>query len=121
MAVVVVLALGGIYRVAHRQLQPSAFLEFRELSFGVGCGCVLTLAAGSFFHATLGTIEPIATQLVTAVIVVVAPLSGYFLAGRATRPLDTILRTTARLRPDRLVERLPLRGSGDELDRLDYA
>jgi heavy metal sensor kinase len=53
-----------------------------------------------------------------AVIVVVAPLSGYFLAGRATRPLGTILRTTARLRPDRLVERLPLRGSGDELDRL---
>jgi heavy metal sensor kinase len=52
------------------------------------------------------------------VIVVVAPLSGYFLAGRATRPLDTILRTTARLRPDRLVERLPLHGSGDELDRL---
>jgi heavy metal sensor kinase len=52
------------------------------------------------------------------VIVVVAPLSGYFLAGRATRPLDNILRTTARLRPDHLVERLPLRGSGDELDRL---
>jgi heavy metal sensor kinase len=53
-----------------------------------------------------------------AVIVVVAPLSGYWLAGRATRPLGTILRTTARLRPDRLIERLPLRGSGDELDRL---
>jgi heavy metal sensor kinase len=53
-----------------------------------------------------------------AVIVVVAPLSGYWLAGRATRPLHTILRTTARLRPDRLVERLPLRGTGDELDRL---
>jgi heavy metal sensor kinase len=52
------------------------------------------------------------------VIVVVAPVSGYWLAGRATRPLGTILRTTARLRPDRLVERLPLRGSGDELDRL---
>ncbi|MGA2473958.1 MAG: hypothetical protein ABSG39_10745 [Acidimicrobiales bacterium] len=27
--------------VAHRRLQPSAFLELRELSFGVGCGCVL--------------------------------------------------------------------------------
>jgi heavy metal sensor kinase len=53
-----------------------------------------------------------------AVIIVVAPLSGYFLAGRATRPLDAILRTTARLRPDRLVERLPLHGTGDELDRL---
>ncbi len=24
--------------VAHRRLQPSAFLELRELSFGVGCG-----------------------------------------------------------------------------------
>ena len=30
------LALGGVYRVTHRRLQPSAFLEIRELSFGVG-------------------------------------------------------------------------------------
>jgi exopolysaccharide biosynthesis polyprenyl glycosylphosphotransferase len=74
-AVVLALAFGGVYRVTHRQLQPSAFLEFRELSFGVGCGCVLTLAAGSFFHATLGTIEPIATQLVTAVIVAVGVIT----------------------------------------------
>jgi heavy metal sensor kinase len=49
---------------------------------------------------------------------VVAPLSGYLLAGRATRPLAVILRTTARLRPGHLHERLPLSGSGDELDRL---
>jgi signal transduction histidine kinase len=56
--------------------------------------------------------------LALAVIAVAAPLIGYWLAGRATRPLATILRTTARLRPDRLAERLPLRGSGDELDRL---
>lgn len=53
-----------------------------------------------------------------AVILVAAPLSGYWLAGRATRPLATILETTARLHPDNLSERLPLRGSGDELDRL---
>ncbi len=70
-AVVLALAFGGVYRVTHRQLQPSAFLEFRELAFGVGCGCVLTLAVGSFFHATFGTIEPIATQLVAAVIVTI--------------------------------------------------
>ena len=74
-AVVVALAFGGVYRVTHRQLHPSAFLEFRELSFGVGCGCVLTLAIGSFFHATFGTIEPFATQLVTAVIVTVAVIT----------------------------------------------
>lgn len=74
-AVVLALAFGGVYRVTHRQLQPSAFLEFRELSFGVGCGCVLTLAVGSFFHATFGTIEPIATQLVTAVIVTIGMIT----------------------------------------------
>lgn len=53
-----------------------------------------------------------------ALILIVAPLSGYWLAGRATRPLKIILHTTARLHPDNLSERLPLRGSGDELDRL---
>jgi exopolysaccharide biosynthesis polyprenyl glycosylphosphotransferase len=71
-AVVLALAFGGVYRVTHQQLQPSAFLEFRELSFGVGCGCVLTLAVGAFLHAMFGTIEPLATQLVLAVIVTVA-------------------------------------------------
>jgi heavy metal sensor kinase len=53
-----------------------------------------------------------------AIILIAAPLSGYWLAGRATRPLATILKMTARLHPDNLSERLPLRGSGDELDKL---
>jgi two-component system, OmpR family, heavy metal sensor histidine kinase CusS len=53
-----------------------------------------------------------------ALILVAAPLIGYWLAGRAIRPLATILHTTARLHPDNLNERLPLRGSGDELDQL---
>jgi heavy metal sensor kinase len=53
-----------------------------------------------------------------AIILVAAPVSGYWLAGRATRPLATILNTTARLHPANLSERLPLRGSGDELDQL---
>ena len=53
-----------------------------------------------------------------AFILLAAPLSGYWLAGRATRPLAIILQTTARLHPDNLSERLPLRGSGDELDQL---
>ncbi len=52
------------------------------------------------------------------VIVFVAPLSGFFLAGRATRPLGEIISTAARLRPSRLEERLEIRGTGDELDRL---
>jgi signal transduction histidine kinase len=53
-------------------------------------------------------------------VVVVAPWSGYWLAGRATRPLATIARTAARISPGTatMAERVPLRGTGDELDRL---
>lgn len=50
--------------------------------------------------------------------VVLAPLGGSWLATRATRPLAQIIRTTARLRPCQLDERLPIRGTGDELDQL---
>ncbi len=51
-------------------------------------------------------------------ILLVAPPAGYWLAGRATRPLQSIIATTERLRPGALAERLPLRGTGDELDQL---
>ena len=68
-AVVIALASGGVYRVTHRRLQPSAFLEIRELSFGIGEGCVLALAIGSLLHVLFATSEPYATQLVMAVIV----------------------------------------------------
>lgn len=55
---------------------------------------------------------------VGACILVIAPLGGYWLAGRATKPLAEIIQTTGRLHPDKLVERLPIRGTGDELDKL---
>ena len=51
-------------------------------------------------------------------LLVAAPLGGYWLAGRATRPLGRIISTAARLRPSRLDERLPVRGTGDELEQL---
>jgi exopolysaccharide biosynthesis polyprenyl glycosylphosphotransferase len=75
LAVVAALALGGVYRVTSRRLQPSAFLEMRELAFGVGAGCVLALAVGSFFHGTAGTPEPSTTQLVAAVIVAIGTIT----------------------------------------------
>src|SRR5580704_7309163 len=74
-AVVIALASGGVYRVTHRRLQPSAFLELRELSFGVGCGCVLALAIGSFLHGAFGVAEPYATQLVIAVIAAIGVIT----------------------------------------------
>ena len=89
-SVVLALALGGIYRVAHRRLQPSAFLELRELSFCVGCGCVLALALGEFLHGVFGTVEPNATQLVMAVIVAIGVITvGHVVLRFLLRTLTT--------------------------------
>ena len=74
-AAVLALALGGVYRTANRRLQRSAFLELREVSFCVGCGCVLTLAVGTFMHGAFETPEPYPTQLVLAVIVTIAVIT----------------------------------------------
>lgn len=48
----------------------------------------------------------------------VAPLGGFLLAGRATRLLGHIIETADRMHPEDLSERLPLHGMGDELDHL---
>jgi two-component system, OmpR family, heavy metal sensor histidine kinase CusS len=57
--------------------------------------------------------------LITAgCILVAAPLCGYWLAGRAATVIGEIIQTAARLRPDHLNERLPIRGTRDELDLL---
>ncbi len=54
-------------------------------------------------------------------VLLIAPLCGYWLAGRATRPLAQIIETTSGLRPSQLDERLENRGTGDELDQLSEA
>lgn len=51
-------------------------------------------------------------------ILFLAPLGGFVFASRVTMPLARIISTTARLQPEKLEERLPLRGTGDELDQL---
>ena len=74
--------------------------------------------------ATLRSVENELQQLTQTILAVgafaflIAPLGGYWLAGRATRPLTEIMDTTSRLHPANLNERLPLRGTRDELDRL---
>ena len=51
-------------------------------------------------------------------ILLLAPLGGLLLAERAIEPLQRLIRTTERMRPSHLDERLELRGVGDELDQL---
>jgi signal transduction histidine kinase len=56
--------------------------------------------------------------LVAGAIILVVPLGGYLLAGRTTRILANLIHRTENLRPSELKERLPIRGTGDELDAL---
>ncbi|MFN0198163.1 MAG: sensor histidine kinase [Planctomycetaceae bacterium] len=51
-------------------------------------------------------------------VLILAPLTGYYLSGRTVRSIGDIIQTAARLRPNHLEERLPLRNTGDELDQL---
>jgi signal transduction histidine kinase len=53
-----------------------------------------------------------------AALVLVAPIGGYLLARRATAPVREIISTTRSLNPSRLESRLPIRGTGDELDQI---
>ena len=55
-----------------------------------------------------------------AIICLLTPLVAYWLAVRATRPVNAILRTAGRLSPTKLGDRLPERGTDDELDRLSH-
>jgi signal transduction histidine kinase len=51
-------------------------------------------------------------------VLVISPIAGHLLTNRTIQPLAQMIRTTARLRPGQLGQRMPLRGTGDELDSL---
>lgn len=52
------------------------------------------------------------------IVSVFTPLAGHWLALRATRPIAEILAVADSLSPTRMGDRLKVRGTGDELDRL---
>jgi two-component system, OmpR family, heavy metal sensor histidine kinase CusS len=56
--------------------------------------------------------------VVGVVLLLAAPLGGYLLAYRATRPIARIIGVANRLHPTQLEERLPIRGTRDEVDQL---
>ncbi len=53
-------------------------------------------------------------------LVVLAPVGGYVIAWRATRPIAKVIETATKLEPANLKERLPIRGTGDEIDQLSH-
>jgi signal transduction histidine kinase len=55
---------------------------------------------------------------ITLAVLGIAPALGFWLSQRATRPLRDMIGATARIREQDLNDRLPIRGSGDEIDHL---
>jgi signal transduction histidine kinase len=54
------------------------------------------------------------------VVLLLSPVVGHLLTSRTIQPLATMIRTTARLHPGEFGERVPIRGTGDELDSLAH-
>lgn len=80
----------------------------------------LIVRVGSSRNPIIEDVDRLTTTLLLAAVALIpfVPLTAWWLAGRATRPLNDIIERTSRLHPNRLDQRLPLRGTGDELDRL---
>lgn len=71
----------------------------------------------SFIATDMARIDRQVLGIGTAVLVL-SPLVGWFLMRRVTSPLAKMIDTTSRFRPARLYDRLEIRHTGDELDRL---
>jgi signal transduction histidine kinase len=78
------------------------------------------IRVGCSLEAVTEDVDNLTRILVFAacIFLIVAPVTGWLLAGRATHPIASIVHTAARTQPGHLKERVPLRGTGDELDQL---
>ncbi len=104
--------------------RPVSFERFRVVEvttekLGQGMGHVVVGSSIDFIQGDMDQFDEL-ILVAWLLMVIIAPGTGYWLAGRATRPLGEILRTAERLQPKRLSERLTLSGAGDELDKLCF-
>lgn len=101
---------------------PTTFGRYRfaEQLFHLPNGDEMYVRVGAsldFLARDMARIDRLAL-LAGGVALILAPITGYWLAGRTTRLLSEFTNTAARLRPSKLDERLPIRNTGDELDSL---
>ena len=112
----------GPREAVRRELVPVSWNGYRvvEQTDVTARGRPLRIRVGApmdFIERDISSIDALAGRGV-ALLLVAAPLAGYWLAGRAVRPLAAIIKTTAGLRPNRMEERLPTGQTDDELDQL---
>jgi two-component system heavy metal sensor histidine kinase CusS len=70
-----------------------------------------------FLDSEMARIDRLAI-FVGLVVFFLAPIASYYLAAGAIEPVGVMINTMSRLRASEMNERLPLRGAGDELDKL---
>jgi heavy metal sensor kinase len=103
---------------------PATLGEFRVMQYRErNMPAPITIRVGaslSLMHENLTQVDRL-VFFVMGGVCLAAPLLGYWLAGRTTGFLRQTIRTTTQLHPDQLQERLPIRGTGDELDQLAQA
>jgi two-component system, OmpR family, heavy metal sensor histidine kinase CusS len=80
----------------------------------------VVILVGSTTDEITDDVERLTELIVVAglLLLIFAPLGGFWLAGRVIRPLAAVISSTANLRPSNISERLPIRNTGDELDQL---
>ncbi|MGC4002728.1 MAG: HAMP domain-containing sensor histidine kinase [Pirellulales bacterium] len=83
-------------------------------------GTRLWLRIGTSLRMINETVSSLTRSMlvVGGIMLLFGPIIGYLMARRATQPIADINRVVPRLEPRKLKDRLPLRGTGDELDVL---
>jgi heavy metal sensor kinase len=91
----------------------------RRVDADDGVGAIQIGASLDLLHEDLARLDRL-VLIAAGVVLLVAPPVGYWLARRAANTVGEIIDTASRLRPSHLEERLPIQGTGDELDHLAH-
>lgn len=91
--------------------------SLRMLSAPVAMGVIQIATPLDEFYDTLEDFTW-TVLIASPLLLLVGAAAGYWMSGRALRPVDRIARTAERIEAQNLSDRLPLSGTGDELDRL---
>lgn len=100
-----------------RTLDSFRIVQNRETTGGFSPLTVRVGSSTDFLERDMNRIDRL-VALATAIVLLIAPPIGYWLSGRATRPIGNLNRTAAGLRPNHMDERLPIRKTNDEVDQL---
>ena len=99
-----------------------SFGSFRTLQQGhlINGAEPVSIFMGSSTDGIDEDIERLTELIIVAglLLLLFAPLGGFWLAGRVIRPLANVISATESLRPRNIDERLPIYNTGDELDQL---